>query len=181
MYRKLILAAVFSAVTAASAFAQQSTTPAQIPGFYNTRTHQFTPRINNALSDTSDTTKYTGTLKFEFKIDLLKPVPSGYVVVCSVSAYLFDNNYANTFSFSSYVAATVNGSVGTCTASVPYAIPLATADADSFSPNYLIYLVPASEPSIPPDFQFPYAIGILANINVPASGKTTTVSNDVAF
>jgi hypothetical protein len=180
MFRQVILGLLLTA-TAVASHAQQALPPTHIPGFYNTRTHQFIARDQSAAPDASATTKYTGTLNFDFKITLLEPVPSGYVILCFASPSLFDNNYQNYFDYYDEVAAKVSGSTATCTVSIPYSFSPITPTSDSFTTSYGVFIEPASQSTIPATLQEPSFNGELAAFDLPATGKTTTLPIDISF
>ena len=121
-----------------------------------------------------------GTFVANFTIKLVTPVPSGYLVSCSLSATVGDEN-KSTYTFnnqiyeSATVKATVSGSTATCSVKLPYSWYLTNSATDTAELTYYLYIVNSSATSSIGEARTSsqYVPGAGA-IKIPANNATTT-------
>jgi hypothetical protein len=184
-FRALVLAGLGVAVSA-TALAQRThpkATSEMIPGYWDTTTNTFVTQIPikpAAEVDAAATTKYTGTVKFNFTIALLESVPSGFDVLCEGDISTADNVSGLDQEVSNESVAKVTGSTATCAVSVPYSFTLSSG-SNSISPSYYITLMPSSSSTVAADYLYKDFTSSLASINFPSNGTLTDLKVEATF
>jgi hypothetical protein len=161
---------------AGAAFGQQAKTTEGIPGFLNPKTHTFHARVApQVVPDASSAKTYTGTLKYAFTVKLDTSVSSTEALVCVANADVYDGTGTDYYEETSAGTATVSGSTGTCTVSIPYSWSLVDGSTDTVSLSYELVIVPTSSSSVLAEFSRRDHSSELPAIAVPVSGATTNI------
>jgi hypothetical protein len=157
-------------------WSQKANEPAKpgILGYLDPNTGAFRPLVQNPVEDEEvepALAPTTGTFVFNFTITIASKNLGVDTIVCTASASTFEATGLFSATETASVKATVTGSTGKCTVTIPYSWPLKTAASDTVTLNYTVNAVPpaASAGEIARgSFQS------LPTIKVPATGATTT-------
>jgi hypothetical protein len=166
------------AALAVNAFGQKghsnSAPKSGIPGTFDPKTSVFTPSRAVLASnyDVAASTIFGGKLVFNFTITVSSTLPATDKISCGAAATVVDNGGLGNFIVElATSAATRTGSTATCTTTIPYSWPLATASTDMMSLTYTLTAGGTTVTTVLPNRTSEQGLGRLA---IPANGATST-------
>ena len=170
---KRILVGLCLLVLSVTAWSQNQNRPPVpgIPGYLDPRTGTFRPMPPTTDSEDAApaVTPTAGKIVLNLTVTLVSTFPSNETFSCGLSATTFDTSSGLSFLDSEQIAATKSGSTLTCNITLNYSWTLTSRGSDTMMVAYTINGA-AGTSGLP----IRLADHGVANIIVPATGKTTT-------
>ena len=175
---KIVLVLAGLAGIAPSAWSQSAEKASEhgILGYLDTRTGAFKPMVQPPAEEdqatvAATTSPTTGKMVFNFTVNVVSSLPSNEIIICAITAQVFEIPSTVRIEEEAQVIATRSGSKATCTVNIPYSWPLTTASQDMVGLGFSVSATNATAA----------VLGRLTNqslpsIKVPSSGSTTTRS-----
>jgi hypothetical protein len=175
---KIVLVLAGLAGIAQSAWSQNAEKASEhgIFGYLDSKTGAFKPLVQPAAEEdqataAAATSPTTGKMVFNFTVNVVSSLPSNEIIICAITATVFEVANVLHIEEEAQVIATRSGSKATCTVNIPYSWPLTTASQDMVGLGFSVSAANATAA----------VLGRLTNqslpsIKVPSSGSTTTRS-----
>jgi hypothetical protein len=110
--------------------------PHRTLGYYDPATGAFEP-VHPAMDlDAPPVAPTTGTLVLKLTLSVKSTIPKNAVIACSGNGSVFDSSGFSADEHGSGIAKLVSGTTYSCTVTLPYSWPLASASTDKISLSY---------------------------------------------